>query len=344
MLYRLNYPLSLILIMSAGCGHNSSNSDQRTSAIPVLTAGAVKSEVSADISLSGNIEGARTLRLGFMVAGKIDFIAAEEGGNVLKDKLLASLDTTNYSIARDLAEIQVKQVRDEYDRLKIMHDNKSLSESDFAKITFGLQQAEAQLRLHKKNLSDTKLYSPVDGVLLKKLAEAGEITGTGIPILVVSDIHKVKVNAFIPENELHNIRQGQIAVVNIPALGKTVSGKIVEIGSAADPASRSFSIKVEIANPGMLLRPGMIAEVSITSDNREDVLTVPASAILHDFDSRSYVFIADTAVMRAFKRIVSPGKVDYKNVAVTAGLREGELVITGGQNRLVDGSEITISK
>jgi len=312
--------------------------------VPVVVSAAKVSPVSRDISLSGNVEGFKTIRLGFLVPGKIDRITVEEGGMVYRNKLLASLDSTNYAIARDLAEIQFRQVRDEFDRLKLMHDNNSLSESDFARITFGLQQAEAQLRLHKKNLSDTKLYSPIDGVLLKKLAEAGEITGTGIPILVVSDIHKVKVNAFIPENELHNIRQGQIAGINIPAIGKTFTGKIVEIGSAADPASRSFSLKTEIANPGLLVRPGMIAEVNLTTENKEDVLTVPTVAILHDFDGQSYVFIADTAVMRAFKRIVSPGKIFDENLAITSGLRGGELVITGGQHRLVDGSEITISK
>jgi len=332
------------VILLYGCQVKNTGSGSNRNPVPVVASAATSRPVSKDISLSGNVEGFKTIRLGFLVPGKIDRITVEEGGMVYRNKLLASLDTTNYSIARDLAEIQLNQVRDEYNRLKLMHDNNSLSESDFAKITFGLQQAEAQFRLHKKNLSDTKLFSPIDGVLLKKLAEIGEITGTGIPVLVVSDIHKLKINAFIPENELHYIRPGQNAEVEISSVCRKYDGKIIEIGSAADPATRSFSIKIEIANPGLLSRPGMIAEVSIKSENKEDVLTVPAPAIIHDFDGQSYVFIADTAVMRAFKRIVSPGKVFDENIGITAGLREGELVITGGQHRLVDGSEITLSK
>lgn len=156
-----------------------------------------------EISLSGNIEGFKTVRLGFLVAGKIDQIAFNEGDKVPKGHMIASLDPSSYNIAKEMADIQVNQVQDEYNRLKIMHDNNSLSESDFSKITFGLQQAKAQQKLHTKNLADTRLYSPIEGILLKKLAETGEITGVGLPLFVISDIRKIKVSAFIPENELH---------------------------------------------------------------------------------------------------------------------------------------------
>jgi multidrug resistance efflux pump len=115
-----------------------------------------------------------------------------------------------------------------------MHDRNSLSESDFAKITYGLSQAKAQQKLHTKNLQDTRLYSPVDGVLLKKLAETGEITGVGIPVFVVSDIRKVRVSAYIPESELHNVRIGQKAKITVSAVAKDYEGTITEVGSAAD--------------------------------------------------------------------------------------------------------------
>jgi RND family efflux transporter MFP subunit len=268
----------------------------------------------------------------------------DEGQPVRKENLLASLDPTSYSIARELAEIQVDQVQDEYDRLKSMHDNNSLSESDFAKVSFGLQQAKAQLKLHSKNLSDTKLYSPIDGVLLKKLCEVGEITGTGIPLFVVSDIHKVKVNAYIPENELHNIKIGQIARVIISSLDNTYEGKIIEVSSAADPSSRAFSVKIEVQNPQMLICPGMIAEVSITSDQKKEVPVIPVEAILHDFNGQSYVYVADVSQNKAFRRNVSLGALVNDKIEITSGLGENEIIVTGGQQKLVDASPIIINK
>jgi len=338
---RLTFILLCIFFLS-GCQSKRSNPERAEDSIPVNATSATKIVSGKEISLSGNIEGIKTVRLGFMVAGKVDFIASNEGEPVSKGKLLASLDPASYAIAKELADIQVNQVQDEYDRLKSMHDNNSVSESDFAKVNFGLQMAKAQQKLQAKNLADTKLYSPIDGVLLKKLCEVGEITGTGIPLLVVSDIRKIKVSAFIPENELHFIKTGQKAMVAISSLNRVYEGTVIEVGSAADAASRSFSIKIEVNNPELIIRPGMIAEVSMSSGKEYNVLVIPAEALQHDFNDQSFVFVADTVKNKAFRRNIVAGRLINDRIEVISGLNENELIITGGQQKLVDGSSIVI--
>jgi RND family efflux transporter MFP subunit len=334
--------LSISLI--TGCTGKKSNPVTTETVTPVLTIKASKIRSGTEISLSGNIEGNKTVRLGFLVAGKINFIAANEGQLVSKGELLSSIDPTNYGIAKELADIQVNQVQDEYDRLKLMHDNNSLSESDFARISYGLQQAKAQQKLHTKNLADTKLYSPIAGVLLKKLCEAGEITGAGIPLFVVSDIRKVKVSAYIPENELHIIKIGQDARVLVSSLNETFNGRIIEVGSAADAASRAFSVKIEVENPKMLIRPGMIAEVNIVTGQDNEVIVVPVEAVLHDFNNQSFVYVVDESTNKAFKRNVSLGQVMDDKIEVISGLKGTESVVSGGQQKLVDGSPVIITK
>ena len=337
-------PVFIIIILFSGCRSGINQTGKGPSPITVVIKPVAKINTGKDITLSGNIEGDKTVRLGFLVAGRINFIATEEGGRVFREKLLASIDPASYTIARDLAAIQVSQVQDEYDRLKAMHDNNSLSESDFTKISYGLQQARTELRLHEKNLSDTKLLSPIDGVLLKKLAEVGEITGVGIPVFVVSDIRKIKVNAYIPENELHNVKIGQVARINIASVGKVYDGKITEVGSAAEPSSRSFLLKIEMENPGLLARPGMIAEVTIPSVETKEIIAVPVEAISHDFNDQSYVFVADTVKHKAFKRFIIPGNLLNDKIEIISGLRDGEPLVTGGMQKLVDGSDIAINK
>jgi membrane fusion protein, multidrug efflux system len=343
MTYRLTY-IFLIFFSLTGCQTKKTQLQTAETAISVVTCKVVKMTSGDEVSLSGNIEGFITVRLGFLVAGKIDFIAAKEGQMVLKGELLSSLDPTNYSIAKELADIQVNQVQDEYDRLKLMHDNNSLSESDYAKITYGLQQAKAQQKLHTKNLADTRLYSPVDGVLLKKFCEVGEITGVGIPLFVVSDIRKIKVSAFIPENELNNIKIGQNSRVFISALDKTFNGRIVEVGSAADAASRAFSVKIEVENPEMLIRPGMIAEAKIITEQNKELMVIPVEAVLHDFNDQSFVFVIDEATNKSFKRNVSLGQTVNDKIEVISGISENDLVVSGGQQKLVDGSAVVITK
>jgi RND family efflux transporter MFP subunit len=338
------YLFLLVIFCFQGC--KSKKSDHETSELStaVITEKTARTVVKDVISLSGNIEGYKTIKIGFIVAGRINYMAIDEGQFVSKGQLVASLDPSSYSIAKELADIQVKQVEDEYERLKLMFDNKSLSESDFVKITTGLQQAKAQQKLHEKNLAETKLYSPINGVLLKKLAEVGEITGVGMPVLIVSEVKKVKINAFVPESELNKIKIGQRASVKVNPLDTIYEGRIIEVGSAADPSSRSFPVKVELENPGLLMRPGMIAEVSTESDLKLEILTIPADAILHDYNNQSYVFVVDTAKNLAFRRNVSPGKIYNDRIEIASGLNDGEVIVTGGQHKLIDGSLINISK
>jgi RND family efflux transporter MFP subunit len=334
----------LIIIVLTGCKAKKTNKENKEDSVAVVISPAKRIMSQKIISLSGNIEGDRTVRLGFMVTGKIDYIAVNEGENVSKGMLLSSLDPANYSIAKELADIAVNQVQDEYNRLKMMHDSNSLSESDFAKISFGLQQAKAQQKLHTKNLSDTKLYSPIDGVLLKKLAEAGEIIGAGMPLFAVSDIRKVKVSAFIPENELHDIKIGQSAQVFISSLSSTFEGKVIELGSAADPASRAFQVRILVGNPGLKIRPGMIAEVKIVSGTGNELLSIPVEALQHDFNDQTFIYVVDTVQNKAFRRNVSTGKLVNENIEILSGLNEHEAVVTGGQQKLVNGSQVTIVK
>ncbi len=336
--------LLLTTISLTACKNNNNSVSTEAQAIPVVVESITPASVAPEIYVSGNIEGNKTVRLGFMVAGKINYIAVNEGQQVGKGQLIASLDPVNYSIAKEMADVQVNQATDEYNRLKMMHDRNSLSESDLKKIEFALQQAQAQQKLQNENLSNTKLYSPISGVLLKKLAEPGEIIGTGNPILVISDINKVKVNAYIPENQLSQIHIGQAAQVQIDALNESYSGKVTEVGSAADATTRAFTVKIEIDNKGLKIRPGMIASVTLVSAAERSLLTVPAQAILRTPEGQTYVFVADKDRAQAYQRNISIGRMYSNKVEVISGLAEGEIVITGGQQKLSNGSSILITQ
>jgi RND family efflux transporter MFP subunit len=338
------YPIMLMLLLVSCKQKNDTNTAIQQSTIAIKTEEVNKIMANDLISMSGNIEGKTTVRLGFMVAGKVNYISSKEGQNITKGQLIASLDPANYIIAKEISDAQVNATADEFKRLKTMHDRASVSDGDFSKISFGLDGAKAQQKLQAKNLSDTKLFSPISGVLLKKQTEVGEIIGVGIPLFVISDISTVKVIAYIPEGELHHIKLGQTASVFISSLDETYSGKVIEVGSAADVTSRAFTVKIEIQNPKQLIRPGMIAEVKLSSSQEKETITLPAEAILHDLDNQSYVFVVDKKQNKAFKRKISIGNVIDNKITITSGLTIGETVVTAGQTKLNDGSLITINK
>jgi RND family efflux transporter MFP subunit len=338
----LPFPLFLLLLI-AGCkGRPAATTEGRVTGIPVKVERVQPSTITNEVRVSGNVEGNTTVKLSFLVGGKINYIFGKEGEPVYRNQLVASLEPTNYLIARQLADVQLGTTNDEYGRLKILHDRNSLSESEFTKIDYALQQAKLQQQLQQKNLADTKLWSPIDGVLIKKLAEVGEIVGVGVPQFVIADIRKVKVLAYIPEDELHLIRTGQQATVLISALNKTFTGQVTEIGAAADETSRAFTVKIEIVNREQLIRPGMIAEAAIVTNNSTQMTLVPTEAIINGLDNQQYVYVADSAQNKAFLRKVGIGKMMDNKVQVTAGLSAGELIVEQGQNKLTDGASITL--
>jgi RND family efflux transporter MFP subunit len=225
-----------------------------------------------------------------------------------------------------------------------MHERGSISESDYSKISNGLKMARAQQKLHTKNLAETRLYSPFRGVLLKRGVEVGEIIGAGLPLFGVSDIRLVHVNASVPETDLRFIKMGSEAQIYVSSVDSSFSGRVIEVGSLAEPATRAFSVRIEVENPGGILRPGMTAEIQIPSGREEEVISVPAEAVLRDMDNTAYVFVVDDFKRQAFRRKISLGKIDENNIAVVAGLAQGELVVVGGQHKLHNGSLIALKQ
>ncbi|WPQ62229.1 efflux RND transporter periplasmic adaptor subunit [Chitinophaga sancti] len=344
MLQKCTCWLAAIVLFTSSCHTGGKPSSSQDAAIPVITQTVQTTTASHAINISGNIEGSKTVHLGFMVAGKINYIAANEGQTIASGQLLASLDPQNYAIAKEMADASTNQAQDEFNRLKIMYDRKSISESDFNKITNTLAQARAQQKLQAKNLSDTKLFSPISGVLLKKSAEAGEITSAGMPLFTVSDIRTVKVNAYIPESELNNVKLGQEAAVLVGAVNETFHGKVTEVGAAADAAARAFTVKISLDNPQLLIRPGMIAEIKLASGNVSNILAIPVEAVMHDIDGQTYVYAVDSQRHQAFKRKVSIGQLSGNLMEITSGLNAGEQIVTGGQQKLNDGAVVSLSK
>jgi len=332
----------LCIIMLTGCSSEKQATVNALEPVPVITQRIQKMSINREISASGNIEGNKTARLGFLVAGKINYIAGEEGSTIGAGQLLASLDPENYRIAKEMADANLAQVQDEFNRLSVMHERKSLSESDYTKVSNALKAAKAQQQLQNKNLLDTKLYAPFQGVLLKKGAEVGEIIGTGMPLFVLSDIRTVKVIAATPETDLQQVRVGGTANVYISSIDSTLTGNVIEIGSLSEPTTRSFNAKIFLKNPHLKIRPGMTAEVKITSGKKMEIMAVPGEAVLRDLDNSAYVFVVDEKKSQAFKRKVSLGQMAGNNIEITSGVNPDETIVVGGQHKLNNGSSVKL--
>lgn len=341
MKYFFLYPIAyLFLIIS--CSKEKDITEKKNKSIAVSVENVQTSNTNNTISISGNVDGSKTVKVGFLVAGRINSIPFEEGRAVKNGQVVASLDPVSYQIADNVAQIQLNQANDELQRLKIMHDRNSLSDADYKKVNFVQQQAVQQTKLNRHNLSETRIYAPFNGVVIRKLAEKGEIVGVGTPVMVISDINTVYVNAYIPDSELRYVKIGQQSEVYVSSIDRTVSGTVTEVSSAADPATRTFTVKIKVPNPNWLIRPGMIAEVKIVYPSSKRGIYLPSDAILKNDNGQYYVYIVDKQKLKAYKRVISIGEISQNKIEVVSGLNIGETIVSKGQNKLSEGSSVSI--
>ena len=337
-----------IFLLSVTALTTACNTETETSAseqaINVVAEPVSEYSFANQIHLSGFATGQSNVKLGFMVAGKIKSIYVKEGSEIKKGQLIAELDAESYQLAETIAQAKLKEVADEYNRLSEMHKAGSISESDYVKISSGYQQAKANYQLQQKNLKDTRLYAPISGTLLRKGAEEGEITGSGMPVFVIGTTNPMQISASVPAPERKYVTIGDTAQVYISALDSTFTGTVDIIGTNAEPTTRSFTVKINIPNEAGLVLSGMIAEVTIHTRQQTKGFALPPSAVLEAEDHTNYVFIADEGKQKAFKKSVTTGDLTGNKIRITSGLTKGELVVTEGNTKLEDGALISLKK
>jgi RND family efflux transporter MFP subunit len=293
------------------------------------------------VVVSGDVEASRSGNIGFQVPGRVVKVWPEEGDFVAAGAPLAQLDTTEYQLQLVMANAATRQAEDQFKRLQQMYDKQGIPPADFVKIETGLAQARAQAALVQHNLGNTRLVAPIGGAVARRGIEVGEMAAPGMPLFTIIATDPVQVRAGVPEAEVGRIRVGQKAEIRVPAMpNQKFYGVVKLIGVAADPMSRTYTVKITVPNARRLLRPGMIAEARIQQDSQVNAITIPASAIVRDADGATQVFSYNPTDKRVYARRITVGTVYGKEVEVTSGLTSKEMIVVGGQHRVREGSKV----
>jgi RND family efflux transporter MFP subunit len=172
----------------------------------------------------------------------------------------------------------------------------------------------------------------------------GDTVGAGTPVIGVLDLNPVKVRVAIPESEIGKVQQGARATVTIPSLdGRQFEGKVEAVGVAADPASRTYTVKIAVANPERILRAGMVAEARIYGSAMVNAITVPGDAVVRDPRGVTHVYVYEPAQQRVYARRVDVGAPINNEVEIRSGLSGNELVVVAGQQNVREGSPAKIA-
>lgn len=271
----------------------------------------------------------------------------------------------------ELAQAQAafERAQDEYNRYRQLFERKSMAPADFTKVeaaykaaraqyemaqngartedraaaTSAVEQARAQVGIHRKRISDTRLTAPVSGWVARRSIDPGEMVAAGMPVFSIVDLDPAKIRAGIPESDISKVRAGQVATVVIPSLDqREFTGKVELVGVAADPATRTFTAKIVVPNPQGVLRAGMIAEARVQGSGVVDVLTLPGDAIVHDAQGATLVYVYFPDRKRVYGRRIEVGAVRGQDVEVRSGLHGDEQVVIAGQQRVREGAAVEV--
>jgi multidrug efflux pump subunit AcrA (membrane-fusion protein) len=268
------------------------------------------------------------------------------------------------------ARIEFERAEDEYQRMKFLVERKSLPPNDFQKIeaaykaakerydmaqegtrkedraaaTAQAHAADAQASEESKRLNDTRLLAPISGSISMRRVDPGQTVAAGMPVFSIVELNPVKVRVGVPEADIGRVHQGATAEVSAPSLdGRRFSGKVAIIGVAAEPASRTYTVKILVPNPGPVLLAGMVAEARIFGPAKVHALTIPAEAVVPDPQGAPNVYVYSPERKRVYARRVEVGQPVGKEVEILSGLRGDEQIVVAGQQKVREGSLVEVT-
>jgi RND family efflux transporter MFP subunit len=296
------------------------------------------------VTASGIVEARTTVDVAFQVPGKVVSVGPDEGDVVREGQLLAALDSTDYHLATDQSAALAEHAAAERDRYRPLLAEGSVAPNDLERMESAARQSAAATALARKRLADTRLLSPISGVVARRAVERGSTVAAGQGAFTLVDLDVVKVRIGVPEADVDILRAGQLARVHLPALGEaTFSGRVTSVGVTADPTTRTYAVEITVPNASHRLKAGMVAEATVEEGRQIMALTVPATAVVRNAEGATLLYVLDAGTKRVHGRRVTVGAALGDAVVVTRGLTAGELVVVAGQQRLREGSLVTTS-
>jgi multidrug efflux system membrane fusion protein len=289
----------------------------------------------AYITLRGRTQAEKRVELRAEVAGAVSFIRADKGSDVKKGDVICELDVGAREAQLDQAKARLRQVEIELTAARELARKGHRSETQVAGAQAAYEAAAAEVKAMAKQLDDTRIVAPFDGVVDDRMVNVGDFMQVGQSCALILDEDPFLVLGAASEREVGLIRAGIAGEARL-ATGETAAGRIRFVAKSADPKTRTFLVEFEMPNPQRLLRDGLTADIRIA------IAAVPAHKV-----PSSILSLADDGAVGV--KIVEAGKTRFLPVTVidesrgqvwVTGLPATAEVILTGQDYVVDGQSV----
>ena len=363
MMYRSTvYSMLALMAMASACSKPGGDAPQKEARTHTIARG----ELTMAVSATGEVEASYKVEVKSKASGEILEFPFEPGDKVKKGDILIRLDQKTEKRNAALMEADLGRAKAELDSAKAdllekqisLKRAKSLAAKDLvasqeldlavsraamaaariSQMEAFLLKAELALEDARERLAETVIQSPIDGVIVEKSVEKGQIIASGITsvtggtrLLVVADLERLFVYALVDETDIGHVSVGQKAEVTVDAYpNKAFEGVVERIYPTGETKDNItvFRVKVEIMDlDKALLRPGMTANVDIVLERKPDVLIVPDEAITYSSSSPKEGTVSVKSGGKQVERQITMGLSNGFETEAVSGLKEGDVVV-----------------
>ncbi|MBC6490542.1 efflux RND transporter periplasmic adaptor subunit [Flavihumibacter stibioxidans] len=365
-----------LLILGAAGAYFYFGRAEKKNSYSLVTEKVKRSSIANIVTSTGTIQPVDTVAVGTQISGIIKHIYTDYNAIVKVGQLLAELDPTLMQATVDqikgnlaLARSNLDYQKINFGRQKQLYDVGSISRAAYDLAENSLRNAEAvitstraQLNAAQKNLSFTRIYSPINGVVLNRNINVGQTVAASFntPTLfsLAKDITKMQAQAKVDEADIGKVKPGERVTFTVDAhINDVFNGTVSEIRLQPTIAANvvTYTTIIQTNNDQLKLKPGMTATITIFTEEAENVLTVPLPALKFKPDSALlekkysiipfsgkrartdyFVWVLDNLLIRE-KKIIT-GISDNTRIEVVSGLNENDNILTG----IVSGSGVTV--
>jgi membrane fusion protein (multidrug efflux system) len=317
----------------------------------VSTAVVTATNWQAQTQAIGSLRAVRGADLASQASGIVDEIHIDSGTEVPAGTVLLRLRP--YDDPAKLAQLEAAAVLAEqtYKRDQEQFAAQAISQAVLDTDVSTLKSAQAQVGAQRQLIDEKSVKAPFAGRLGIRQVDVGQYLTAGTTIVTLQELDPILIDFYVPQQALAHLKVGQTTTATVDTYpGVTFKGTIASINSKVDLASRNVQVRASFPNPDRRLLPGMYANVEIDNGSATKEVTLPQVAVTYNPYGDTVFIVQQGGVDEHGKpksavqqRFIQLGETRGDQVAVKRGLAPGDVVVTAGQMKLRNGSNVIVN-
>ena len=332
--------LSALIAFSTGCGKKHEPQAAASETLPPATVRVQKIDTVKQPAVEevvGTVQPKLQATMEAKISGRIERLPVTLGQSVKQGDVLVELATQEIQAKLDQANAAFRQAELEFNRTSNLRKQSAATQAEFDAVQARYSVTKGAVAEAEALSSYAKILAPFDGVIARKLADEGDLAMPGKPLLELEGRSGLRLVADVPTLLAGRVLPGAKLAVRVDTDADATTGTVAEISPAADPASRTVRVKVDL--PGTAnVRSGQFGRIAVPL-NEAAFLFVPPRALVRR-GQLEILFVANEG--KAQMRLVRTGKQTAQGIEILAGLASGETVVVEGAANLRDGQPLQV--